>query len=283
MISRDVRRGSWLAFEAGSTCSLQPIGEPQLGDIRHRLTLISKTHKFQALGKRRSIEITRTSFENLGILLPMKKNQKKRRYSGIVIAIGVSSVVGPASYLLLSLAGNQGAGAIVLWITALPSIIFVSVSLVVLGAAAPYRPLVSRESLLWSWLHFLGRGSAGVLLLVSGSLIGALLGILAADPGDDFSGLIFFGAAVVYVWLTMIAIMWTIRASVDVKRLGAQRERLIEEWLVEQKTRKPKPKAVLLASGSELASVVIVGLVMVFLLTTALFGIATLSGFWSSS
>ena len=122
-----------------------------------------------------------------------------------------------------------------------------------------------------------------MLLLVSGSLIGALLGILAADPGDDFSGLIFFGAAVVYVWLTMIAIMWTIRASVDVKRLGAQRERLIEEWLVEQKTRKPKPKAVLLASGSELASVVIVGLVMVFLLTTALFGIATLSGFWSSS
>ncbi|MGV8913130.1 MAG: hypothetical protein ACOH14_11015 [Rhodoglobus sp.] len=213
----------------------------------------------------------------------MKKNQKRRLYNATALAIGISAVIGPVSYLLFSLAGRTGAGVVILLITSLPPAIFVLVSLVVLGAAAPYRPLVSRESLLWSWLNFLGRGSAGVLLLVSGSLIGALLGILASEPGGDFSVLIFFGAAVVYIWLAMIAFMWTLRAAFDVKRLGAQREQLIEEWLVEQKSRNSKRKATFFASGSELTSVVMVGFVMLFLLSTALFGVGMLSGFWPSS
>lgn len=209
----------------------------------------------------------------------MKKNQKQRRYSVTALAIGVSVFVGIVSYVALFLTGNQGAGVVIVWITSLPAIIFVSVSLVVLGSAAPYRPLVSRESLLWSWLNFLGRGSAGVLLLVSGALVGALLGILVSDPDGDFSILIFFGAAVVYVWLAMIALMWTIRAAIDVARLGAQRESVINEWLAARGTRNAKRKATLYASGSELTSVLIAGSVMLFLLTAALFSVGALSGF----
>jgi len=208
------------------------------------------------------------------------RSRETRAYKLAMLSFGVPVLVGLGVYWTLLVNEKSGIGVTVLWITSLPAIIFVFVSLISLGAAATYKPLVNRDSLLWSWLNFMGRGSAGVLLLVSGSLVGALLGALVSTPSGDLTPLFIFAASIVSIWLAMIVLIWTIRAVIDVGRIGSEREAVIRAWLIHRRATRTELKTALLTLGSERTSVIAAGFVMLVLIGAMFLGMGVLFGFW---
>ncbi|MBH0053230.1 hypothetical protein I6E74_03490 [Salinibacterium sp. SWN139] len=207
----------------------------------------------------------------------------KRSWALLVGAgcVGLAAILGGVAYGGVFGEQFKTPGLVVLLVLALPSIGYVFVSLISLGAAAPYRPLVPRESLLWSWLNFMGRGSAGVLILVSGSLIGGLLGAQISNPNGDLVALVGFAAALVFVWFMVVVVLWTIRAGIDIARLGDQRNELLRKWLHKRGSRDEGRSAKILSFGTELTAVVLAGFAMLYLLAIAYLALGQVVGFFS--
>jgi len=195
------------------------------------------------------------------------------------VCIGLSAILGGVAYGGVFGEEYSTPGLVVLLLLALPLIGFVFVSLIALGVAAPYRPLVSRGSLLWSWLNFMGRGSAGVLTLVSGSIIGGLLGTQISNPDGDLVALVGFAATLVFGWFMVVVALWTIRAGIDIARLGDKRIELLREWIHIRGSRDEGRNAKILSLGTELTAVVLAGLAMLYLLAIAYLALGQVVGF----
>lgn len=183
-------------------------------------------------------------------------------FNAMALLVGVPLVVGGGIYLLLFRTEHQVAGGVVFALLTLPAVIFVFVSLICLGAATKYKPLIDRESLLWSWLKFMGKGSAGILLLVAGSLIGGFLGAQFSSPNADFAGLLSFIIIAVSGWIFVVVAVWTVRAMIDVARVGSRRHELLEAWLKPKFERKSGQIAGVMTFGSEFTAVVLAGLTL---------------------
>ncbi|CAO1653592.1 hypothetical protein NYA9BBAC_02466 [Salinibacterium sp. NYA9b] len=194
--------------------------------------------------------------------------------------LGVLSVLGGVASGGLFGAGYAAGGLAILLTISVPTTVYVFISLMSLGMAAPYKPLVPRDSLLWSWLNFVGKGSAGVLLLVSGSLIGGLLGSQIASPNGDWAALIGFAAVLVFLWMMVVVALWTVRAVVDVMRLGDQRCELLRVWLDSWGSRNSTRRAKILSLGTEFTAVVLAGFVMLCLLAVGYLALGRVVGFF---
>jgi len=194
-------------------------------------------------------------------------------YKAVAVWFGIPALVGIVAYVVLLVNANQLIAGIALWVGLSPAMVFVFVSLMKLGAAATYKPVVNRESILWSWLNFVSRGSGGILLLVSGSILGALLGSLVTSPTSNLSALFVFVAVVVVLWLAVVVAIWTVRAAVDVFGLEETREDLIRQRQTDRGVRNVERKAALFALGSDFPAVIFAGFVMWALLTVALVGV----------
>lgn len=193
------------------------------------------------------------------------------RWEWLTVAIAVWAVFAPALLLVVWL-GNSFSLDSWAWLVAdIPVFAYVLVSLWYVGISSSQRQIVPRDTLLWSWLAFLGSALRGGVLLMVGAVIGTLTALIVGD-GSSLGALALAGSLVVYSlgsWLLLAIVVWTARALIDVSGRRLELQENLLEWLQDKKVRHPKQKAKFLEDGASPFFVLVsaVGLLVVVLLS----------------
>lgn len=169
--------------------------------------------------------------------------------------------------IIYSTLGQVVAGQFSLLLYA-PLIIYMIVSIVIVGWVSPHEPLIPRESMLWNWISSMSRWLNAGLLLVTGAFVGALAGASFGGERSEVSQVAGAGVILLVIlefWIALAILLWAIVAAVDIVRLGKRRVKNYLNWgeSRHKKVRNLESKAEVVSGGSSPAAVGVAALGLV--------------------